>query len=249
MVRHILAQPLWQDDGQACRITISYGAPMSNEATEPARKSEEATATEARLARDIYVTMVFGRDLFDVILANGGKEEWNAFTESMREHLLWNSGSVPVPETGACMEFCRPIVASMDLSGQAFRNADLSGLDLSWVNLNRCDFSGANLAGSTIFDCEGALFRDADLRGAHLVSDVSNADFTGAWFEGSSLDLRYDRHSPPRGLPDDILSRIKPSPSMNNYSRPSDRWREIAIPTLSVQAKARSYWKYRALKW
>jgi uncharacterized protein YjbI with pentapeptide repeats len=202
------------------------------------------TNATSAAARDLYVAVVFGRDMFDAIIAKDGKEGWNTYSGILSHHKLWECGRVPDDSaTGKGLGDCLPIVVSLDLSGQDFRGADLSGVNLLFANLNRADFSGANLAAATIGEASDALFRNADLRDATFMSELSGADFTGAQIERTIFSAFFDRFRRPRGLPEHYLEKCSHYPSSWSYSSKADRDKELARPLLKVTAKLRTYWR------
>lgn len=69
----------------------------------------------------------------------------------------------------------------------SFRRANLSGIDLSYVNLSRADFSQASLLGANL---TGACLMEADLTDCNLESArLSDADLQRAKLVGSNLAL------------------------------------------------------------
>jgi hypothetical protein len=192
----------------------------------------------------VFVSAVFGRDLFEAIIAKDGKDGWNAYSESLAQHKLWECGRVPDdPVTGKGLEDFLPIVVNLDLSGQDFRHADLSGLNLFFATVERADFSGANLARSTIGQPIEAVFRNADLRNATIIGDLSGTDFTDAHLEGALFDqVSCDRFRRPRGLPEQYLSQCRHCPSAEYYRPKSVIEKELARPLLKVHAQLRFYW-------
>jgi len=111
-------------------------------------------------------------------------------------------------------------LAGADLSGVHFKNvnlsgADLSGADLSGASLVLADLTGAsleraNLTGANLTEATltGTRLADADLDratlyGAKLETDLSNADFIGARFNGTTWwgeqPLSGIEHPPPEG--------------------------------------------------
>jgi uncharacterized protein YjbI with pentapeptide repeats len=71
-------------------------------------------------------------------------------------------------------------LAGLDLSGSDLTQTNLSGVDLRRTDLNRADLSGADLRGATV---DGASLRETKLDGA----DLRNLDLTRAIFHPVSL--------------------------------------------------------------
>ena len=83
---------------------------------------------------------------------NGGtsvKLSTDQLTEILDLHKKWLNN----PDTGK----------QADLSGVDLSWADLSGANLSWVNLSRANLSRANLKGANLFE---ANLKGANLKGA-----------------------------------------------------------------------------------
>jgi len=64
------------------------------------------------------------------------------------------------------------------LDDSSLREANLNGADLTGTSLRRVDLRGADLRNAVIqdTDCEGALFRDCDLRGVTLIPSAGAVD-------------------------------------------------------------------------
>jgi hypothetical protein len=158
----------------------------------------EYTITQDTLIRNFYVETVMGRDLFDLIITKYGKGAWNVYMERLLKQRIFASGGVPYPTSGNYDDYCMPARIKIDMSNEDFRNADLSGLDLSVPVMNGCDFSGANLAGAKMGYACGSLFRGADLRGVRIenppaenhvsIPNLDHADFCGANLSGANIN-------------------------------------------------------------
>ena len=201
----------------------------------------ELNLTDAVIIDNIYVDVLFGRDLFDSILQNYGKEGWNVYSDRLRRHDIWAMYSTPEPTYDD--ERCMPVCLRIDLAGEDFTGKDLSGLDLRVPEMERADFSSADLRGARLGSVEFAPFRGARLDGA----DFDGAIITGADFQGGVVkDARFERcgylpQTPPLNLPDDCLSHCRPFPS---------EWADRGDPTADEprdglvvkQAELRSFW-------
>lgn len=80
------------------------------------------------------------------------------------------------------------------LDGLAPKGIPLHGIKLEGAAVKLCDFTGANLSGSSCARMEwhtnqavGIYFQNADLRGATLGGGLSRADFRGADLRGTNL--------------------------------------------------------------
>jgi len=69
----------------------------------------------------------------------------------------------------------------IEIEGETARGADLSGKNLSGVDLGNADLRGTNLSGANL---AGADFSNADLRGANL----KDANLEGARFDEANLE-------------------------------------------------------------
>jgi uncharacterized protein YjbI with pentapeptide repeats len=119
----------------------------------------------------------------------------------------------------------------VDLSGESFIKMDLSGLNLSDVQMRKADFTGSNLAGSVLGAVEGAGFRDANLTRSVFNDDISGADFTGANMKHVRIsEAKFRRRNPPIGLSPALMKRIRPFPAhwdMDGGSQPKDTGKSI----------------------
>jgi len=193
------------------------------------------------ITRDFHVTTVFGRDLFDTIISYRGNVGWNVYVKSLLKSQLWIMTGLPFPNECEAGEGL-PVLVSIDLSNQDFRNAKLAGLDLFFPDLKGSDFSGANLSGSRIGDVEGSVFKGANLQNAVLMGDISGSDFTGALLEGTQFrDARYDKFRRPLGLPDELLAKCSPQNPSDYFVSEASKKKEAEIPLLTAQAKFRKY--------
>jgi uncharacterized protein YjbI with pentapeptide repeats len=175
--------------------------------------------------KKFFIRSVYGRDLFDDIIAYSGRDGWNRFFARLNRQGFWGS-SIPMPDLGPDEYEFQPICVEFDLSGQDFKKADLGGLNFVLVDLARSDFSEANLSGAKIGHASGAVFRNADLRNATFTGCISGADFEGAIFDGTVFDGVYcDSLSLPNKLPEQywiqcLLTPVRcKNPDNDNNSR------------------------------
>jgi hypothetical protein len=156
---------------------------------------------------NLYINVAMGRELLDSILGQYGKDGWNAYIRRLRMHNIWAMYSTPEPNEDD--EHCMPVCIEIKFSDTSFANQDLSGLDLSIPECQRCNFNGADLSNTSLGTTTRSVFEGARLTGATFTADISGADFTLASVEGTSFkDAWYDRKVPPVGLPDAILESV-----------------------------------------
>ena len=79
----------------------------------------------------------------------------------------------------------------LDLDGAVFAKSSLKLAFCRGCSMVGADFSGANMQGANLEGCNlrGAVFRDANLEGAHMLgADLTGADFAGANLKLANLD-------------------------------------------------------------
>ena len=162
------------------------------------------TVPEAVILDNLYLNVVVGRQLFDVIINQFGKSGWNAYAGKLRQHHIWAMYSTPEPTEDD--EHCMPVCIQVDWRGISFAKTDLSGLDLTIPMMKGCDFNGSNLSGAMIGSVAGATFRSANLQNASFQGDISDCDFSEASLANTSFaGANYHPRRPPRSLPESML--------------------------------------------
>lgn len=189
---------------------------------------------------NLVVKSVYGRDLFDRILTNFGKNGWNMYIERLRRHSLFATftGPEPVDET----EFCMPVCLEINLSGNSFCDMDLRGLDFSIVDMDHADLSGADLSGSVLGNVADSIFRDSNLTRALLDGDVSGAHFEDAkkkWLR--SRWAKYFSKNPPIGLPAGLMKRMRPFPAHWEAEKGSQS-KDLEFPLKPISTTLCSTW-------
>lgn len=197
----------------------------------------DSNASPGNIAKKFFVKTIYGRDLFDDIIAYAGRDGWNRFFERLILQGFW-AGSISRPELGDGEYEFQPICVEFDLKDQDFKNADLSGLNFIYVDLDRSDFTGANLAGSKIGSATGAVFRGADLRNTTFTGGISGADFEGANFDGTVFDnVTCGKFNRPRALPEQYLAQCLLTPTHYYHISNAEKKRIREQPMLKVRAE------------
>ena len=193
------------------------------------------------LLDNLYVNMVFGRDLFEGILREFGAEGWNAYARKLRQHDIWAMYSTPEPAEAD--DHCMPVCLKIDLRGEDFRGSGLADLDLQVPMLDGSDFTDADLHGATLGSVSRCSFRGADLSGADFTrADISGCDFAGARLMGADFDgANYFTQRPPLNLPDECLVECSPFPAHWN---PDERGEEdeVCHRLEPRRTELRSFW-------
>ena len=145
-----------------------------------------------------------GIHFLTTMLDRFGADGWNGWQYAVLERLpmSWSEGADEPP---ARLWF---EAGSADFTGMR-----LDGADFGLVNCEAARFDRASAVGTMFGTCPRASFRNADLREAVFIGDITAADFSGARLDGVSfVDATYNPDDPPVGLPIELLRDCRAEP-------------------------------------
>jgi hypothetical protein len=126
-------------------------------------------------------------------------KSWNEFMGKLigrnMTPISWSMGKRPPP-----------LGVAFDFRGLQMSHARLSGIDLTFCDLEEANFTGTNLQGAKFGSCPQASFKYALLEGACFRGNISSCCFDGSVGYADFSHAYYSAGEPPTGLPPEILA-------------------------------------------
>ena len=105
-----------------------------------------------------------------------------------------------------------PICFWFDGEGADISGRNLDGINLVLVWCQGARFDSASAVGAKFNCVSDASFRNANLRNAKFLGDISGADFRDAQLDGVTMNATYDPDHPPIGLPEALFRLCQREP-------------------------------------
>jgi hypothetical protein len=180
------------------------------------------------IIQNLFLEVVVGKEFFDSMLKQYGKNGWNAFCDRLE---CYHANS-PIPQSLPGRDVshgCIPVCAIICLDGEDFSNRDLKDLDLRIASMCYCNFDNAHLGGSRLGCVEGSSFAKANLTYARCNhADISGCDFSEARLAGCDFErASYMVDDPPLHLP---------KMYMDHCSKFPEHWKQWPDPEFVASA-------------